>query len=427
MKREDFCSFLKKKYGIRDVGLTFRKAADQTVRIWRKNRSDTALKEYAGNKKEAVNNLIRSYDRYTELGEIDKDIDTNKKYLDAINLIAHKEGAPDKEKEIKELNRKLDELNERKQSLAEDIQNERNIDALTSEELEYRRQRSKLSREKYLIEDKIARTKINLITDKIDIKDLLYGVDQFFPNIEMRKISEVQSFHEKITTILKKEMTDKLESLNKAFNRKQEEIHQLDMDNVEFIQGSITQETVLNQFATVINEIKDIRIKIENYEQRKGLKEDIKHLRAERLDKSTTIHQEIESIINASVSRINDDIYGNEITRPEFSFSDAGTYNYVIPNDTGTGREYYAFIILDQTIANSSDAPYIIHDTFVFKNIEYNKVKSLLNHYPKNKQSFISLDGISIDDGESTLIKNNTVIQLSEQKTLFNKKWNVKQ
>ena len=150
----------------------------------------------------------------------------------------------------------------------------------------------------------------------------------------------------------------------------------------------------------------------------------VKELKEKRRNEATTVYKDISLRINDNIFKINQNVYGPRFATPVFEITDNGSYNYEIENDTGTGRRYYSFIILDQTIANTSDAPYIIHDSYVFKNIEYERINNLLSYYPTEKQSFISIDGESIHYADDQTIKNNTVLRLSKKETLFNKKWN---
>lgn len=312
----------------------------------------------------------------------------------------------------------------RQRSLLDNIKKDREEYSLTSEELNYRRTRLDLVERKQLIEDKLARVQINLVTRKTDIKNLLDNIKTFFPNAELKEIQDIQRFHEKITQILRKEILDRQAELQEQLKSINNEILELDTTNLPFSQNNITDETVVNQLASVVNDIAKIRSKIDNYNLMSELDSKISQLKNERTTLAKEISKKVASLVNKNLINIHEKIYGADISAPSLQLKDSGTYTYQIVNDTGTGHEYYALIILDQTIASCTDVPYIIHDSFMFKNIENDKVGPLIQYYPTDKQSFIALDGISEDSQWKGLIEEKCVLRLSKNHCLFNKQWN---
>lgn len=94
-------------------------------------------------------------------------------------------------------------------------------------------------------------------------------------------------------------------------------------------------------------------------------------------------------------------------------------------DNKGTGKAYSNLIILDLTILSLTTLPIIIHDSFLFKNIEKEAVENLVEIYNSSvKQIFISIDMISIyKPAIQKILKKKKVIELSNEKLLTPIDW----
>ena len=82
-------------------------------------------------------------------------------------------------------------------------------------------------------------------------------------------------------------------------------------------------------------------------------------------------------------------------------------------------------VLFDLSVFNTTSLPFVIHDSFLYKNIENDAVARIMNLYISlRKQSFIAIDevhkygNISVD-----LLITKSVIQLSDDSVLYIKDW----
>ena len=70
------------------------------------------------------------------------------------------------------------------------------------------------------------------------------------------------------------------------------------------------------------------------------------------------------------------------------------TYEYGVSDNTGTGKAYTDLLLFDLAILLLTDLPMLIHDSFLFNNIDNCTIGSFIKLYAQftDKQVFISLD-----------------------------------
>ncbi|MCS1384808.1 DUF2326 domain-containing protein, partial [Lysinibacillus sphaericus] len=90
-----------------------------------------------------------------------------------------------------------------------------------------------------------------------------------------------------------------------------------------------------------------------------------------------------------------------------------------------TGSAYTNLIVFDLVIFSIINLPFVIHDSFLFKNIEKPVVEEMIKIYDSiERQSFIAIDLIEIYDKDvQKILKDNKVIELSNDKLLFILDW----
>ena len=100
-------------------------------------------------------------------------------------------------------------------------------------------------------------------------------------------------------------------------------------------------------------------------------------------------------------------------------------YKYEVFEDTGTGKAYANLLVLDLSLLSITSLPFVIHDSFLFKNIENDAVTNLIKIYEESsKQTFISIDEIrKYGDMATKSLSKNHIVKLSDDKVLYIKDW----
>jgi hypothetical protein len=117
-------------------------------------------------------------------------------------------------------------------------------------------------------------------------------------------------------------------------------------------------------------------------------------------------------------------IYSDSLKSPRIKFSDTN-YEFEVYEDTGTGKAFSSLLIFDLSVFKMTRLPLLIHDSFLFKNIQNSAVSGLARAYTSfSKQSFIAIDEIKkYGTNAADMLETNSVIRLTNESTLFIKDW----
>lgn len=251
-------------------------------------------------------------------------------------------------------------------------------------------------------------------------------VAEFFPTVNTDRLQQVESFHHKIGTIVKKE-------LNKELSAAQSESKILTND-IEALENEI--KTVLSDkgmpddlFMRVfdLKELTDKAVEENNiFEQKVALEEAIK-LSGKRINGIyLDILNGIQSKINLKLNAFNKVVYGPARNSSALRINSANSYSFSSPDDSGTGKSYAGLIGFDLSVLSLTCLPFFIHDSVIYKNIEIPATKKILKilSFIKKKQVFLSFDeakkyGPEIEE----ILIQSAVLKLSHTNLLFSEDW----
>ncbi|MFG6497270.1 DUF2326 domain-containing protein [Fictibacillus sp. UD] len=427
IKLSDFNNLLKEYYKLQSEGLKFRSAVSLFSRIWGKNNYDVKrpLHSHHSEKNiETVTRLIKLFNEYNKLAQEDKELKQLIESKNVLNKAGRLKFIPKitkkaYEKNLKEIENLKGEIEKLSKSAFSPIIN---ISEIISDELiELRERKNILIEERDYYKSRYNRTskKISKYTD-VGFEKLL----EFFPGVNIEKLESIESFHEGIYSILKKELNrakqelkQKIESLNKEIDEINRKLEQVLNPNEE-------QNVFIDSLIESSSRLKSLQLENNYFNKLQSVTEGI-------ASKTTSLSQLKESIvknlklkINSKLIEINDSIHDDKRTPPELNLT-YNNYEYKYFENTGTGKAFTNLIIFDLAIFTLTELPFVIHDSFLFKNIEKVTVENLINYYNElNKQAFIAIDIIDIYNGDTQkVLKENKVIQLSKDNLLFILDW----
>lgn len=427
IKVNDLTNQLKRLYELDSVQLTFRAAVNTFSRVWGKenNNVNKPLHSFAqDNFNQAVTNLIKLFNRYDAIAMQDKEL----RRLQDQRLVLNKAGAHklipkitktkfDKNtKEIEVLIKEIERLGKSTYSKSGDITE------IVSEEMIALREIKKrlLDEREYYISRFNRTTRTIKKSAGAGFEDLL----EFFPNVNVEKLQNIESFHQGISSILsdelesaKKELERKIDELDKEINlviKKQEQLLKPDEELNVFIDSLIE----------LSSRLKGLQLENNYYRKLLGLKGDIDTKKGELEELKEKIIKEINKAINTKLKEINDLIHEDKRTVPELNLT-YSKYEYKFFDNTGTGKAYTNLIIFDLTMLTLTKLPFIMHDSFLFKNIEKEAVEKIINFYNSmSKQVFIAIDIIDMYNKETqNILEEKKVILLSNDKLLTTLDW----
>lgn len=134
--------------------------------------------------------------------------------------------------------------------------------------------------------------------------------------------------------------------------------------------------------------------------------------------------------MNIKLKNFNNVVYGPSRNASQLRIKNANSYNFISPEDTGTGKSYTGLVGFDLAMLSLTHLPFIIHDSVIYKNIEVPATRNIIRILAsvKRKQIFLSFDEATKFGAKvERLLRIHTVLKLSDDDLLYNKDWREQQ
>lgn len=430
--------FLAKKYGMNTSGDSFRSVVSPFGRIARRETFsvEEPLKHYGTESKtDQIQCLLKLYGRYDTIYELKKikDIDTenlsvfnkaNKNKL--IPVTKNKTEWNEKDIQIHKLESEIDDLKYESSIGGLDLNSVKaqRLIEIRDELAIVRGMKAKLESQLIMINSnkKASRKKFAK-----DYKRLKY----FFPNVDIEKIQQVEGFHKGLVKILRNEFKESERIIQAKISSVEAKMSELNNKIIEIRAESNVQSAILDRYADKKKQLDKLVTANDNYEKLVSLKERKKESASKLTEITNEEIADIQASLNREMDKLNTEIcHDNQVSAPTIQFESSSKYRLYTPNDNGSGTSNKGLIIFDIACLNSSELPYIIHDSVMFSEISFDRVSEIINIYTQiSKQVFIAIDGISkYSTDAQQKIKNNTVLKLEKNgNELFGKSWGIKE
>lgn len=427
IKVNDFRKELKSLYELKSDQLSFRTAVSTYSRVWGKENNNVKkpLHSFAQEKfSQTVTNLIKLFNKYNAIELQDKELKKLEDQRQVLNKAGNYKLIPKINKtkfnknikEIESLTKDIERLGKSVYSPSGDIS-----EIVSDEMISLREMKKKLIDEREYYISRLNRTTRTIKNSAVAGFENLF---EFFPNVNVEKLQNIESFHQGISSILsdelenaKKELASKIDGLEQEINKvieKQEQLLNPDEELNVFIDSLIE----------LSSRLKSLQLENQYYRKLAGIKGDIDTKKGVLEELKEKIVEEINKTINTKLKEINDLIHEDKRTAPQLNLT-YSKYDYEIVDNTGTGKAYTNLLIFDLAILTLTKLPFIIHDSFLFKNIEKEAVEQIINFYnTMSKQVFIAIDIIDMYNKETQkILGEKKVIQLSRDNLLTIKDW----
>lgn len=430
---DKYTSFLQKEYELNLPELTFRNAIGRFSRIKDAFIDERHPIQQVQREKESsgIKALLKLVELYSDIEKKDSLAkEANNKYDAFISAQKYKyipsaSNQSECKKNsliIEELTKQLYELeNQYSESICGMAEIKAKIISDTKKELsKFRRQYSRLSSEIDSMRD-------DQSLNSSKFRGNFDGLIHFFPNVNLKRIEDIEQFHENVTNILKDEFQKTEEQLLNAQKMLKFEIDY--RENFLKILGVKTNvpRVIFEKYSTLKNKITKLQEANDSYDKKKKLNDE-KKITKQELDKVVLDSVlEMQEKINSKMKELNDAIYDGKKSSPILTIKDSDHYDFSTPNDLGTGSKYKGIIVFDLAMLELTKLPVIIHDSIMLKHIEDNAIEKILELYTRtNKQVFIALDKKgSYSQKAQNIMQTSTVLQLgSDSAALFGKTWN---
>ena len=433
--KAEFTDWLKVQYGIDFVGLSFRTTLSSFFRIYGKENTDERrpLRGIPGQDMEkSINMLLSLFDKYKDIEEFKSSVTEHnnrlKAYRDArkYDFISNLVGGNKKYEENLE---KIKELEGLLGSLTEEAEK-----GHTEEEIEKNKVKASLNTARMNIEAAIQAKERKLRLVDMSLEYGLYpteadmlALQEFFPQVNLRKLYEVERYHQKLAKILDAQFADERGSITAEIESLQGQLQMIRMQIKELgFVGNISKE-FLDRHSEIKGEVHALRVQNQAYLTLKEL-QDAKAKAEEVLKKSIeSILRDIETDLNDQMKAFNDTLFSTPRKPPYLRFNKYDSYKFETPADTGTGTNYKGMIIYDLAVLFMTALPAIAHDSLLFKNLEKGVEDGIMKIYAStDKQIFIAYDKQGDCRPETQkILEDNCVLRLSDNNCeLYGRSWN---
>jgi hypothetical protein len=426
---DDYKNLLREKYKVQLQDMSFREIISLYSRIWGKKNYDIdkPLQISNENASLAIIRLIKLFERYAGIKSLELQVldFTGKKK--SLEFAMQKEYLPKiNTTEYNDSHKEIEKIEDEMKTISNEISGIKiNYDAIISKEIiELKNAKSTLIQQKNIDINKLEKTRINIALKNPALSGQLIQLKEFFPNIDMEKLSIIDSFHSNISSILKDTLRDTEHELEGKINYLNEKIQELDRE----IDRKINLDNIPKYTSERLTDLATRKIQlnkgVELFETKQTLKDNLSITEKDLAEIKENILDEISSKINIRMNELNNHINPDGRRTPNLKLEEK-RYKFQVFNDTGTGKAYSNLITLDLAIFSITKLPILIHDTILFKNIENSVIEHIVNIYnQQKKQVFISIDEINKFSKETieTLEKKH-VLKLSHNETLFIKDW----
>ncbi|MBC2726026.1 DUF2326 domain-containing protein [Desulfosporosinus sp.] len=429
IKLSEYTSMLKKLYGVDLPEISFRDIVSLYSRVWGKKNYDIdkplqIAGEAATN---AVIRFIKLCNRYSTISSLEAQIKELEDEKSALNAASKKSYLPSiTKKEYDKSLKQIVEIQAEIDAISADLEGIRSTrEAIISKEvLELRNIKSGLTQQKNACEDRLKRTRQNLSSRNPVVQKKMEKLSEFFPTMDVSRLSEVNNFHSSISNYLKDSLKKAERELLAQIAYLEEEIQKLDAEITSKLNLTDTPKYTVDRLLELAAEKSKVAQAVEIYEKKKDLDESLSKAKKDLSEIKEKILAQINAMINTAMVELNKSINTDGRMAPVLQL-DEKKYIFTVQNDTGTGKAYTSLITLDLAVLQTTELPFLIHDTMLFKNIENNIFEHIVEVYQsQSKQMFIAVDEISkFESNAMKALEDNCILRLSYSNTLFIKDW----
>ena len=436
--KEEFTTWLKKQYHMDFAGLSFRIALSSFFRVYGKKNTDelNPLQGIPGqNMDKSITSILTLFDKYKDIEEFKTNVTEHKKKLDAYkearryHFISDLVGGQKKYEEnlavIRDLELQLATLMEEaeKGHSEEEIELNKKKAALTTQKLNY---------EKAIHAKEMKLRLVNMSLDyglyptEADISAL----QEYFPDANVRKLYEVEKYHQKLAKILDAQFADEKKAIEEdiASLKKQLDGINAQIRELGFV-GNISRE-FLDRHSELKGEIDALKTQNEAFLTQNELQAAKANADAVLKRSIEDILREIEETLNAKMEEFNDTLFDTKKKPPHVHFNAYNSYKFETPDNTGTGSNYKGMIVYDLAMLFSTALPALAHDSLLFKNLGKDVEDGIMRIYASTKkQIFIAYDKQGDCRPETQkILESNCVLRLSTNNCeLYGRSWDTEE
>lgn len=424
---KEFKDYLLEAYGITTPSISFREMVGRFLRIYgRENYAERYPLKYGDVKPEAsIETLEKMFNVFAFIEEYKSVYDDKSKRTkvrddatklgEMTNVARTKKEYNSNEKEIERLKAELQKLMDREDAELSQEETD-NLDKAS----EIRGQLTVLKRRRSRLVSQLNAVKANMSGGLVPVEEDLSELSEFFPDVDVQRLSQIEHFHDKMQRILSQEMGDEIAQLQILIDAVSTEMRRLQEEQRKLGVPVTVSKKFMDRVVELQRQIDILTAKNKAYDKTAKLKIEKKDAKTKLEDVRETQLQVVETSINQEMTRLNDYIYGGERYAPTIKFGNSRsgkpTYDFWTEDDTGAGTNFKGLIIFDLALLRLTELPVIAHDSNIFKNIADLPIDKIMELYNQSKkQIFIAFDKEdTFYDVTRDIVHSTKIIELHE-------------
>lgn len=424
---KEFKNYLLEAYGITTPGVSFREMVGRFLRIYgRENYAERYPLKYGDVKPEvSIETLEKMFNVFAFIEEYKTVYDDKSKRTkvrddatklgEMTNVAKTKKEYNANEKQIERLRAELQKLMDREDAKLSQEETD-NLDKAS----EIRGQLTVLKRRRSRLVSQLNAVKANMSGGLVPVEEDLSELSEFFPDVDVQKLSQIEHFHDKMQRILSQEMGDEIAQLQILIDAVSVEMTRLQEAQRKLGVPVTVSKKFMDRVVEVQRQIDILTVKNKAYDKTAKLKMEKKDAKNQLEDVRETQLQVVETRINQEMTRLNDYIYDGERYAPTIKFGNSRsgkpTYEFWTEDDTGAGTNFKGLIIFDLALLRLTELPVIAHDSNIFKNIADLPIDKIMELYNQSKkQIFIAFDKEdAFYDVTRDIVHSTKIIELHE-------------
>jgi hypothetical protein len=434
ISKDEYCQLLLDFHDMALPDLNLRETISPFIRVWGRATLDENKPLLAAKNvpdKKGIAMLLKLFNRYSEVkqqanfyneAKDRKDAFMQGQKYDYIVTVENRTVYRDNEKRICELNTELQNLT---QDSSEGLLD---LDSFQAQQLadlrlklsNAKRHRTQLIAQKKSFEAERAPSKQSFQKD-------FESLQTFFPNVDLKKLTEIEQFHTQLSSILKKEFKESTENLQYMIDFFSKHIEELEQRILDIHDVPNVSQAVLEQYALLQKELVHLQESNKNFDNLMQLKKTSYDLKQTLNHLIREIYAKIQEDIQLKIQAINNFIFDGQKTAPILTIQSSSKYSFFTPNDRGTGSEYKGLVVFDLALLHLTSLPLIVHDSVLLKQIQDSALEKILELYNTSpKQVIIALDKEdSYTEKTQQLLRKSEILRLyPDGGELFGWSWN---
>lgn len=431
---KEFNEFLNKHYFPNNSNFSFRDKVGRFIRVAGKDNihEDKPLKGFGvDSDNQGINVLEELFHFYKDLKEIKEKLKQLKDEKKARDLAKKFNFIPQKIKSKNDYKVALAErsalLNEREEIFKQgNIRHFEGDAAFSRQAIDLKIQLENLLKNQSRLSYRKKKLDKSIISNNSISDSELNELHTFFPNVNIKKLDEINEFHKGIIAIVTNEIMSELALINEELEGLSNKIKPIEKELNDLNIPNCISPDVMKAAAQKEAEIISVNNCIESYKKDLEMRLTIRETKTNLEESESKIAEKVSNSINKEMEIISNKINIEKRYSPKFIIKNNDKYQFETPNDTGTGSKYKGLIIFDLSVLNLSSLPILVHDSILFKNIADDPINNIFKQYIlSNKQIFVSVDKIGSyhNKGTASIINSKTVIKLDDGLELFGKSW----